>query len=214
MQPPNSLHPFDPRETHSDEGFDDALDNDETFPFDGYDLVLETVVREAGAYMGQHVLDLSTGGGALAQRFADRGCTVWVLDFSTRMVDAARYEAPSVTVVQADIWGAWPPALQRRFDSIVSSYTLHEFDLATKIKLIQRLAIQHLAPEGRIVIGDIAFRSDSARAEGRRRWAQRWDESEYYMAADEAIDALESVDLDARYTQISSCGGVLVIEPL
>ena len=45
-------------------------------------------------------------------------------------------------------------------------------------------------------------------------WADLWDEEEYYWAADEAADACESAGLQVTYKQVSSCGGVFVMEPV
>ncbi len=47
---------------------------DGTFPFDGYDHVLDTVVELAAVAAHMRVLDLGVGSGNLAARFVERGC--------------------------------------------------------------------------------------------------------------------------------------------
>jgi hypothetical protein len=64
------------------------------------------------------------------------------------------------------------------------------------------------------VVGDIGFPTSAARDQARRKWADSWDEEEYYWAADEAAVACESAGLQVTYKQISSCGGVFVVEPV
>ena len=59
---------------------------DESGVHDGYDDVLETVVRAAGARPGMRVLDLGIGTGNLAWRFVALGCAVWGVDFSPAML--------------------------------------------------------------------------------------------------------------------------------
>lgn len=194
--------------------YDAAVEAEEEFPFAGYEQILEAIVREASAETGMDVLDLGTGTGNLAQRFVALHCNVFGADFSPRMLDEARYKVPDAHFVQADLLAALPAELDQRYHRIVSSYLFHEWSMEQKIAVLQRLAHKHLQPEGIIVIGDIAFRSDAAREEGQRRWSTRWDESEHYWAADEAIIELLDVDLDANYRQISSCGGVFTIEPM
>ena len=121
---------------------------------------------------------------------------------------------PQAALVQADLLSDWPTELDHRFDRIVSSYVLHEFDLSTKMKLLQKLTGRHLAAKGRIVVGDIAFPTSAARDQARRKWADLWDEEEYYWAADEVADICESAGLQVTYKQISSCGGVFIVEPV
>jgi putative AdoMet-dependent methyltransferase len=80
--------------------------------------------------------------------------------------------------------------------------------------LLQGLALHHLSVSGRIVIGDIAFLTAQDREQTRARWTDRWDENEHYWVADEAIVACKKAGIQAVYTQVSSCGGVFVIEPM
>ena len=181
------------------------------FPFDGYEQVLDEIVRLAAVQSHMRVLDLGIGTGNLAKRFVSLGCTVCGTDFSPKMLAEARVNLPRVRLVEADLLGDWPVLLDRRFDRIVSAYVFHEFDLSTKISLLQRLADDHLTDGGRIIIGDISFPTAQAREEGHQRWLRIWDEQEDYWAADEAITACEKAGLHLRYTQVSSCGGTFVI---
>ena len=96
------------------------------------------------------------------------------------------------------------------FDRIVSTYVLHEFDLATKVGLLERLVRHQLTAQGRIVVGDISFVSMEALQQA---GADHWDEEEHYWAADETIAACRRVGLRATYKQVSSCGGVFAFEP-
>jgi len=185
---------------------------DHPFPFDGYERVLDEIVRQAVVQSSMLVLDLGVGTGNLAERFVALGCTVWGIDFSPAMLAEARAKLPQASFVQADLLGSWPATLNRRFDRVVSAYVLHEFDLATKVILLQRLAAHNLFTGGRIVVGDTAFPTALAREQAHAQWTGRWDEDEHYWAADETIRACEEGGLRTVYTQVSSCGGVFVIE--
>ena len=193
--------------------YDHSVQTTDGFPFDGYEQVLDEILRLAAAQSQMLVLDLGTGTGNLAKRFAALGCTVWGTDFSSKMLAEAQTKLPQVRFVQADLLGDWPVELNQRFDRIVSAYVFHEFDLSAKISLLQRLAYRHLTNGGRIIIGDIAFPTVQARGQAHRRWVNLWDEDEHYWAADEVTVACERVGLHSRYSQVSSCGGVFVIEP-
>ncbi|HED04362.1 MAG TPA: class I SAM-dependent methyltransferase [Candidatus Fraserbacteria bacterium] len=147
------------------------MQDDVSFPFDGYEQVLDEITRAAGARCGMKILDLGVGTGNLAARFAALGCDIWGIDFSAEMLVKAIEKLPQAVLVQADLLSDWPTELDHRFDRIVVAYVLHEFDLSTKVKLLQGLTERHLAAQGRIVVGDIAFPTSGARDQARRKCA-------------------------------------------
>ena len=193
------------------DSYDESVIDYSGFPFEGYDRVLDTIVRLSQPSSGLTVLDIGIGTGALAERFVREGCLVWGLDFSARMLAKAHERVPRAELIKADIAGDWPIDVDQTFHRVVSSYLFHEFTLTSKVRLIARLASRHLAPGGRLVIGDVSFGSVREREEARRRWEDVWDDDEHYWAADEAAEALASAGLDSTYNQVSSCGGVYVI---
>jgi putative AdoMet-dependent methyltransferase len=192
--------------------YDRSLSTPGAFPFDGYDDVLARVVALAEPAPGMQALDVGTGTGNLAARLAALGCDVLGIDFAAQMLSQAREKVPQARFAQVNVLEEeWPAAVQRPFQRIVSTYVWHEFPLATKIRLLQRLATDHLQPGGWIVLGDIAFPTAQARAVAQQRWAAGWDEDEFYWAADEAQAAAAAAGLALRYEQVSSCGGVFVV---
>lgn len=192
--------------------YDSAVIAPGDFPFAGYEHVLDEIVRRADAQVDSVVLDIGTGTGNLAGRFAARGSAVWGIDFSVEMLAQARMKLPQVRFVQADLIGTWPDEVNCQFDRVVSAYVLHEFDDPTKVALIQKLVQQYLKPAGRVIIGDIAFTTTQNREQASQHFRNQWDEDEYYWAADEALDLLKQAGLEAEYTQVSACGGVFVIQ--
>lgn len=96
-----------------------------------------------------------------------------------------------------------------QFDHWAHSY---DQELETKIRILSRLASNHLAVEGSIVIGDIAFPTASDLKRTREELAGQW-EDEYYWAADEARDALEKIGWSLEYVQVSFCAGVYILVP-
>jgi len=191
--------------------YDNEVRSDAGFPFAGYDHVLEEIVRLADVESGMRVLDLGTGTGNLAARFAALGCEVLGIDFSPKMLAAAQRKVPDARFVYSGLTNRLDFLHGKRFNLIVSAYVFHEFDLSTKISILTRLSRDRLTKRGRMVIGDIAFPTVKGREEAHRRWAAQWDEEEHYWAADEAIVACEEAGLHVRYVQVSSCGGVFSI---
>jgi cyclopropane fatty-acyl-phospholipid synthase-like methyltransferase len=189
------------------ERYDQSVQTDKGI-FASYDLVLAEVVHAAQVKAGMRVLELGIGTGNLAQKFVALGCEVWGIDFSPAMLAKARQKVPQVTLLQMDLTGDWPEVLKQRFDRIVANFVLHEFDLDTKISLLQRLAKDQLVEEGLIVIGDVAFATAKVR---RQSGAEAWDEDEHYWAADEIVAACAGTGLAVTFKQISWCTGIFVI---
>jgi len=193
-------------------GYDQALSKSTgQYPFDGYNDVLSFLVMLAEPEPGMMVLDLGIGTGNLAGRFVSQGCIIWGIDFSETMLDKAQAKFPEINLVHADLLSEWPETLPTTFDRVVSAYVLHEFDMDAKMKLINRVAEQYLSPGGRILLADIAFLGVAARHVAAKRWADKWDESEYYWAANEALEAIENTGLHLKYKQVSSCAGIFQI---
>ncbi len=179
----------------------------DAFPFAGYEQVLDAAVDLAAVQPGLRILDLGIGTGNLAARFLELGCEVWGMDFSAEMLAQARAKWPELHLIEADLRAEWPVAVPRPFERVVSAYVLHEFDLVTKVAILQR-AVEFLAPDGWILIADIAFPTVAVRSAAAQQWAEWWDPEEHYWAADETRVACEAVGLQVRYQQVSPCGGV------
>ena len=198
--PPNE---FDPWAASYDQ--DTASQN--RFPFAGYDHVLSTVVEAAAPEPGVAVLDIGTGTGNLAVRFAERGCELWCTDFSEAMLSKAREKLPQAHFVRHDLRHAWPAELDRRFDRIVSAYVFHHFDTGEKVKLCKALVAERLTPGGVLVVGDLSFGNEASMRAFARSVGELWEQEPYWLA-DECLPALKDAGLSVSYTQVSACAGV------
>ena len=147
-----------------------VLSADHPFPFAGYQAVLDEIVNQSQIQRNMTVLDLGTGTGNLAALFLAQGCQVSGVDYSHEMLAEASTKFPAAAFVHADLLEDWPPIIQHKFDRVISGYVFHEFDLDTKVSLLQRIASQHLKTGGCIVIGDTALPSMDIRSESHSRW--------------------------------------------
>lgn len=186
---------------------------DDGFPFTGYARVLDEVVRQAQAAPGMRVLDLGTGTGNLAARFAALGCELWCTDYSPKMLELARAKLPAARFFEHDLRQPFPPELAQRFDCIVSAYVFHHLELPGKVALAARLIAEHLLPGGRLVIADVSFPDALALSAARQAAGKGWDEEPYWIAA-EALPALRAAGIPAAYTQISNCAGIYRLEKI
>lgn len=203
--------PFPPKEFDDWAAhYDQSVIETKGFPFTGYQKVLDKVVEIANAQTGMSILDLGTGTGNLALRFADLGCELWGTDFSSAMLRKAQPKLSQMRLFQADLRKDWPQELNRSFDRIVSGYVFHHFKLEKKVQIISELINLRLNTGGQIVIADIAFQDQAALEIEKSIVGDEW-EDEYFWLANEAIPALQNAGLKAQFHQVSTCAGVFAI---
>ncbi len=192
------------------ETYDHDVATQNRFPFDGYEQALAIVVKLAAPARGMSVLDIGTGTGNLALRFAARGCELWCTDFSEPMLAKAREKLPDAHFVLHDLRAAWPAELNRRFDRIVSAYVFHHFGLEEKVALCKDLTAHHLASGGKLVLADLSFTNRQAMESFAQSVGALWEQEPYWLA-DESIQALAAAGLKVAYLQVSVCAGIYTI---
>jgi putative AdoMet-dependent methyltransferase len=199
--------PFPPEEFDAWAGTYDQDVLSGSFPFIGYEQVLDAVVERTGAQAGHSVLDLGAGTGNLAVRFARQGCKLWLTDFSESMLNQARSRLPGARFFLADLRSPFPAGLNRRFDRIVSAYVFHHFELPEKVRIIAELVQERLKPGGLLVIADLSFSDQTALDAMRAATGDLWEEEPYWITG-EALESIRSAGLYGDYQQVSPCAGI------
>lgn len=192
------------------DGYDKAVglsDEDNTYPFAGYKAVLGEIFRRIMSVPGASVLDIGFGTGTLTAKLYERGCSIYGQDFSGRMIEIAQEKMPDARLYQGDFSkGLAEPLLERKYDFIVATYSLHHLADEQKIPFISML-LALLKDGGKLLIGDIAFESAADLRQCRADAGTDWDEDEYYFVADELRKAFPYLS----FIPESFCAGILTI---
>ena len=179
-------------------------DEDGSYPFAGYNDILNEIFRRITERGEKDVLDIGFGTGVLTARLYAHDCRIFGQDFSERMIALAQEKMPEATLVCGDITQGLAGALtQHRYDAIIATYSLHHLTAAGKVTFIQSL-LPLLREGGWLYIGDVAFAERRELAACRAQSGDRWDDAEIYFV----YDKLKAAFPDLRFDRLSPCAGI------
>ena len=100
-------------------------DGEGSYPFAGYQRVLDAIARRVLERGTPRVLDLGFGTGTLTERLYWAGCQVFGQDFSPEMLSAARRKMPEAQLFPGDLsHGLAPELAGQDYDCIVATHLL------------------------------------------------------------------------------------------
>lgn len=192
------------------DGYDLAVglsDEENTYPFAGYKEILGSIFQTIMEKPGAVVLDVGFGTGTLTTKLFENGCTVYGQDFSKRMIELASEKMPDAHLYQGDFSQGLVEALQSRsYDFIVATYSLHHLTDDQKVRFLQSL-LERLNEDGKILIGDVAFRTRTDLEQCQREVGEEWDDEEIYFVIDEMRQSFPNL----IYQPVSYCAGILTL---
>ena len=183
-------------------------DGEGSYPFAGYQRVLDAIARRVLERGTPRVLDLGFGTGTLTERLYRAGCEVFGQDFSPEMLAAARERMPEAALWLGDFRRGLVPALaEREYECIIATYSLHHLTDGEKAAFLRELQ-GRLRPGGEILVGDVAFGTRAELEACRAGAGEAWDEEEVYFVADELRRDFPGL----RFAKLSPCAGLLTLE--
>ena len=178
-----------------------------SYPFAGYKQVLGTIYQTIRENPGKRVLDIGFGTGVLTQKLYADGYEISGMDFSEQMISIAKAKMPEADLLCHDFSQGFPEYFQgKTFDFMVCTYAIHHLDTPQKAAFIRELT-PHLSENGLLLIGDVAFRTETELAECRAACGDSWDEDEIYMVE----ETIKPLIPNLEYEKITFCSGVFTI---
>ena len=182
-------------------------DEENTYPFAGYKEILGSIFRTIMEKPGAAVLDIGFGTGTLTAKLYENGCAVYGQDFSERMINLAAEKMPGAHLYQGDFSQGLVEALQiRNYDFIVATYSLHHLTDHQKVRFLHSL-LERLNEDGKILIGDVAFKTRMDLEKCQLEAGDEWDDEEEYFVIDEMTSAFPNL----IFQPVSYCAGILTL---
>ncbi len=192
------------------DGYDKSVglsEEDNSYPFAGYKKVLSSIYNMVLCREKSAVLDIGFGTGTLTAKLYAHGCEIYGQDFSDRMIALAKEKMPDAHLCQGDFsQGLAAPLLQKSYDFIIATYSLHHLTDEQKITFLRSLR-GLLADGGKILIGDVAFQTRADMEACRQAVGEEWDDEEFYFVAEE----LQREFPDIHFQTVSHCAGIFIL---
>jgi len=183
----------------------------------GYSELLDSVAAQVQVHTPCRVLELGSGTGNLSIRL-NQVKELTCVDISTEMQRIARQKLPSsahITYEEADIL-AFFDKLEKKFDAVVSTYTIHHLTEAEKQQLFEKIE-SSLDPGGLAIFGDLMFENQNKRdayLEQCRRFGQSElaedIEDEFFWDVELALKGMQALGLDVETRQFSALSWAIV----
>ncbi len=201
----------------NDKGFDLWADNydksvgisddNNTYPFAGYKKILNEIYHCVLECSCKDILDIGFGTGIISTKLYEKGMNIYGQDFSDKMINLAQSKMPKAQLLKGDFSeGLVPEFKKRRYDAIIATYSLHHLTDTDKIKFLKEL-IKLLRNNGKIYIGDIAFKTRDELEKYKKQYANYWDEEEIYFVYEE----LKTKFTNCEFIKYSDCAGIIKI---
>ena len=193
-------------------GYDESVglcEDSDQYPFAGYKGVLNGIYSRVREKAAGAVLDIGCGTGTLTARLYNDGYTIYGIDFSPKMIEIAKVKMPGAELYHYDFSKGLPQALTCiKFDFILCSYAIHHLSNDQKIAFIHELW-EHLEEDGEILIGDVAFDTQSNLTNCKIQSGPSWDDDEIYIVYSDLVKSIPFGKIE--FNSISHCAGIVTI---
>ncbi len=186
------------------------------FPYSEHYLVHDIIaeyISERNNDNRVKVLDIGIGTASLYEKIIPEKLDLVGIDNCEAMLEIAKLRCPEARLINFNIKKGLPEELKNeRFDFIVISYVFMHFDFEFILYFID-LFRKHLAPFGKLLIGDVMFYSQ----ENKEKFLKSDDKYEIlglnYHVYEEILERIDD-NYDLSFMEVNVYTGIIIVEKL
>ncbi len=186
------------------------------FPYSEHAMVHEIIaeyVSEPKQNTPVKVLDIGIGTASLYEKIIPERIALTGIDNCEAMLEIAKLRVPEATLINHNIKKGLPHDLaDEKYDFIIISYVVMNFDFEFLIYFID-LFKKHLAPFGKLLIGDIMFYDEAKKNKFINDYDIHEDSNMYFHVYEEVLERLDD-SFDLSFMEINQYTGLIIVEKL
>lgn len=182
------------------------------YPFVGYFIIIEEIKKLLQSRNIESILDIGVGSGFMLNKILNKKIDYFGIDFSDKMLDIAKSKFDKKKLIKHNIKEGVPYELKhKKFDIVLSAYTLHHFNDNVKVQIIE--SFLKLSNKNLFVIADISFDSKKHLLEVKNNEGNGWDaeEEDGYFIEETFNSLIVQRGLFCTYKKISHCSAIYLI---
>lgn len=189
-------------------------ESQQLFPYGDYHELLDAMTEYLLSH--QHldqmkILDLGIGTAELYTHIEPSRIELTGIDFSKNMLEIAKLKVPTARYFEHDFLCGLPEELAHdKYDFIISTYTIEHLNLEQLIELIHSY-LNHLAPYGKIILGDVLFLDDKDKKMTYQKYRESWLSDLHFHVYNQLVERIKE-HLALSYLKITETCGMIVIE--
>jgi putative AdoMet-dependent methyltransferase len=186
------------------------------FPYSEHNLVHDIIaeyIMDTNDTNKKKVLDIGIGTASLYEKINPSHIELTGIDNCEAMIEIAKLRVPEANIINHNLKKGLPYDLEdEKFDFIVVSYVFMHFDFEFILYFID-LFRNHLAPFGKLLIGDVMFYSQEKKENFIKDHLQDNHLDLYYHVYEDILDRIED-NYDLSFMEINQYTGLIIVEKL
>ena len=187
-------------------------DKSNRYPFAGYSEIRRGIVSSIKNTKPESILEMGIGTGMISEELYNEGYKITGIDFSEEMIDIAKRKMPEATFFNSTFFDSIELIGNKSFNCIVFSYSIHHLNKNEQFSLLIAL-LDRLHINGKIYIGDVMSINKSKMDTLKTKYANSWDDDEYYPIYKEYMNKLEEF-YSFSINIVSHCSGYMILTKL
>lgn len=186
------------------------------FPYSEHSLVHDIIaeyIMDTNDTKKKKVLDIGIGTASLYEKINPNQIELTGIDNCEAMIEIAKLRVPEANIINHNLKKGLPHDLENEtFDFIVVSYVFMHFDFEFLLYFID-LFRKHLAPFGKLLIGDVMFYSEDQKEKFVRDYNEDQHLNLHFHVYEDILERIDD-NYDLSFMEINQYTGLIIVEKL